>query len=386
MITPKQIFTAVSAVAIIFTLALAGSLFETNNAGYVQVKQAAGSGEMSVRTSPGVYAQMFATITEYKISDIYDFNVEGQGINVRFNDSSTAQVYGSIKYRLPSGEDKILQLHQDFRSYDAVQAQLIRPVVEAVLIQTATMFSSEEIYSTRRADFVDLINQQIKLGIFATTYNETMKKDEDGNTFLQRSMSVRRNDADQPFISEASTFQRYGIELVQLVLSDIDFDDKTDELIAKRKEAEQERIVAKSKAERAKQDAVTAEAQGKANVAIAEAAALVEKKTAVIAAEREKEVAQQEALKAEEEKKAIVARGQAEAEAARLKVNAGLTPLDKANIDKETAIGVAEKLATIQFPQMMVIGGSSNGSAMNPFDAVGLKSFIDISKNLAGGK
>lgn len=385
-ISPRHILMGALAVATVIALMTLGHLFETNDSGYVQVKQAAGTGTMTVRTTPGTYIQNFATISTYKVSDTYDFNVEGQGIPVRFNDSSTAEVYGSIKYRLPTGEEKLLQLHQDFRAYDAVLAQLIRPVVEAVLIQTATMFSSEEIYSTRRADFVDLVNQQIKAGIFATTYSESLKKDEDGNTFLQRSMSVRRSETGAPYISEPSTFQRYGIELVQLVLSDIDFDPKTDELIAKRKEAEQERIVAKSKAERAKQDAVTAEAQGKANIATAEAAALVEKKTAVIAAEREKEVAAQQALKAEEEKKAIIAKGQADAEAARLKVQAGLTPLDKANIERDTAIGVAEKLAGIKFPQMMVIGGGGNGQAINPFDAVGLESFIKISKSMSNSE
>ena len=42
----------------------------------------------------------------------------------------------------------------------------------------------------------------------------------------------------------------------------------------------------------------------------------------------------------------------------------------------------------LQFPAMMVIGGSGggSGSAMNPFDAVGLQSFIEISKGLANKK
>lgn len=384
-IMSRQFLLIVGAIALVISVMFASQIFETNDAGYVQVKQAAGTGTMSVRTAPGVYAQMFSNIYTYKISDTYDFNSAGQGINVRFNDSSTAEVFGSIKYRLPVGEDKVLQIHQDFRSYESVQDQLIRAVVEAVVIQTATMFSSEEIYSTRRSDFVDLINQQIKAGIFATTYTEIVKKDEEGNTFMQRSMDVRRNQAGQPYIAQQSAFSRYDLELIQLVLTDIDFDSKTDELIAKRKEAEQERIVAKSKAERAKQDAVTAEAQGKANVAIAEAEALVQKKTAVIAAEKEKEVAQQEALKAEEEKKAIVARGQAEAESSRLKVAAGLTPLEKATIDKDTAIGVARELSNMKFPTTMVIsgGGDGKGGTTSPVEALGLQAMYQLSKTMA---
>lgn len=378
----RKVYLAVSALAVIVLLAMSSMLFETNMAGYVQVKQAAGTGAMSVRVEPGVYPQMFSSIYTYKISDVYDFNEEQ--ISVRFQDSATANISGQIKYRLPTTENDILQIHQDFRSDAAVTSDLIRQVVSAAIKQTATLFDAEEVYSTRRSDFIRLVNEQIKWGIYATTFTEKLALDENGNKFIQRTVVPKLDESGRPIISERSAFDRYKIDVVQLVINDIDFDEKTDELIAKRKEAEQEQVVAKATAERAKQDAITVAEQGKAKVASAEAEALVAKKTAVINAEKEKEVAEQEALKAIEEKKAIIARGEAEAESARLKVAAGLTPLDKANIEKETAIGVAEKLSKVQFPQMMVIGGGGSGQGpLNPFDAVGLKSFIDISQQLA---
>lgn len=381
----KYMFAGVTVLVLLTTLALSAYIFETNNAGFVQVKQAAGSGTMSVRTEPGVYLQAFGDINEYKISDIYDFNSTDEAISVRFQDSATAEIKGQIKYRLPIDEKSILQIHQDFRSDRAVTEQLIRQVVASAIKQTATLFNAEEVYSTRRSDFVQLVNEQIKKGIYATTYSEKLALDENGQRFIDRVVVPKLDTSGNPIISEASAFKRYNVELVQLVVNDIDFDDATTALIGERKKAEQEQVVAKAKAERAKQDAITTAEQGKANVADAEAKALVIKKTAVIEAEKAKEVAEQQALQAIEEKKAIIARGEAEAEAAKLKVAAGLTPLDKANIEKETAIGVAEKLSNIRFPQMMVIGGGgSNGqSALNPFDAVGLKSFIDISKQIS---
>jgi regulator of protease activity HflC (stomatin/prohibitin superfamily) len=384
MITPGRIFLIVAAVAMVLGLTMVGYLFETNDAGYVQVKQAAGTGNMTVRVQPGLYPQMFADIHQYKISDVYDFNSTEERIAVRFQDSATADISGQIKYKLPMDEPSVLLIHQDFRSDQAVTSQLIRQVVAAAIKQTATLFDAEEVYSTRRSDFIQLVNEQIKAGIYATTFKESLAVDENGNKFIQRTVVPRMSaETGRPVISEVSAFKRYNVELIQLVINDIDFDEKTDALIAKRKEAEQEQVVAKATAERAKQDTITTTEQGKARVAEAEAAALVEKKTAVINAEREKEVAEQNALKAIEEKKAIIAKGEAEAEAAALKVAAGLTPLDKANIDKETAIGVAEKLAQVRFPQMMVIGGGGNGQGpLNPFDAVGLKSFIDISRDM----
>jgi hypothetical protein len=71
----------------------------------------------------------------------------------------------------------------------------------------------------------------------------------------------------------------------------------------------------------------------------------------------------------------------AEAAAARAKVQAGLTPLEKATIEKETAIGVAQALANSNVrwvPEVMVLG-NQNASA-NPMDAVGLNMLLDIAK------
>lgn len=349
----------------------------------MQVKQATASGDMSVRSDPGMYPRMFGSITQYTISDVYDFHDEAEQVALRFNDAATAKVSGQIRYRLPNDPAQILRLHQDFRSDDGVHKQLVRQVVENAIRQTASLFSAEEVYSLRRADFVYLINEQIKAGLYATTYQEVVTKDEDGNTSIKRTMLIQKDKDGNPVVAEESLFKRYGIELLQVKLDDPQFDEKTNELIAERKKADQQKVVAKANAERAKQDAITAEEVGKANVATAEAAALVEKKKAVVDAQREKEVAEQRALQADAEKKAIIAKGEGDAQAAKLKVAAGLTPEMRAQIDKDTAIGVAHELSQVRLPQLMVIGGDGKGGQVNPFDAVGLQSLINISKNMA---
>ncbi len=258
---------------------------------------------------------------------------------------------------------------------------MIRQVVGSAIKQTASLFGSEEAYSTRRSDFVTLVNQQIQNGIYATTYAETIGAD----GMVVRTTAIKLDSKGNPIVSEQSALKHYGIDVVQFVINDISFDDKTKELIAKRKEADQEKIVAKAKAERAQQDALTAKAQGDANVATATAEANVKKATAVIAAEQEKEVAQQKALQAQQEKLAILAKGEAEAEAAKLKVAAGLTPLDRANIDKETAIGVAHELASVKFPSTMIISGGegSGGNSVNPINALGMQAMYQLSKTMA---
>ena len=370
---------------------LGSSIFETNDAGFYQIKQAAVSGKMSAHNEAGVYFQNFGAISTYKISETsYFSDAEGNDIgavNVRFDGGGTAKISGSIKYRLSSDPETQLKLHTDFRSFSAVEHDLIRQVVTASLMQTSALFKPDDVYSTRRAEFISVAEEQISAGIFATESAEVLVLDAEGNESIERTVSVKLDEDGNPIIKTPSAFKQYGIEVVQFVIKELDFDDIIDGSILAKKQAEQKEVVAKANAETSKQDFISATEKGKADVATAEAAALVVKKTAVIQAEQKTAIEAENAKQADFAAKATRAKGAADAYAAKLKVAAGLSPLQKAEIERDTAIGVAKEMAGVKFPAMMVIGGGGSGnSPMNPFDAVGLKSFIEISKDLAGNK
>lgn len=378
-LSPRKIGYLVAAVVALITLfSTVGQLVETNNEGYYQVKQAAVSGDMSVRNQAGTYNQFFGTITTYQVSDMYYFSKhDGDGagsgadpITVRFNDGGQAQISGAIKFRLSTKESDQLLLHKDFKAYDAVKNDLIRQVVQEALNKTAATMKAEESYSSRLAEFTTLAEDQIKIGIYETLSEQIKETDSDGNSYTETQVRIKTDKDGKRLVSKPSPLNRYNVEVINFVIKDFDFDEKTQAIIVKKKEAEQEKVVARAKAERAKQDAITAAEEGKAQVAKAEAEALVVKKTAVINAEREKEVATQAALQAKEEARAAIVRGEAEAQTNRLKVQAGLTPQERAEYQMKTSIGVAEKLAQVQFPGMMIIGGGERGGqAINPFDA-----------------
>jgi len=380
-----------AAVGAVVAVGLTGQLFETNDAGFYQVKQAALSGTMSTHNEAGIYPQLFGSISTYKLSETSYFSeAEGNDIgavNVRFDGGGTAKISGSIKYRLSSDPTTQLKLHSDFRSFSAVEHDLIRQVVTASLMQTSALFKPDDVYSTRRAEFISVAEEQIRTGLFATESFEELVKDAEGNESISRTVKVKHDKDGNPIIKTPSAFKQYGIEVIQFVIKELDFDDIIDQSIMAKKQAEQKEVVAKANAETSKQDTISAQEKGKADVAIAEAAALVIKKTAVIEAEKQTAIEEEKAKQADFAAKATRAKGAAEAYAAKLKVSAGLSPLEQAEIDRDTAIGVADKMSNVKFPQMMIIGGGSNGgSAMNPFDAVGLESFIKISKGLASGK
>jgi regulator of protease activity HflC (stomatin/prohibitin superfamily) len=390
--SPRKIAIILASLfAFVFTILLSGSIFETNNAGFFQIKQAALSGELTVVNQPGTYFQNFGTVTTYSLSDEYFFSKhdndggsdkEADPIKVRFNDGGTATISGVIKFRLSQDPAKQLLLHNDFKTYVAVKDSLIRQVVTEAVQQTANLMKAEESYSTRRSEFAALAEGQVVDGIYETVANVQKLKDTEGNEFIVTSVNLKMVNG-KPAVRKHSSLPRYGVEILQFVIKDIDFDETIENLINKKKEAEQQKVVAMANAERAKQDAITAREQGEAKVAIAKAEEDVKKIQATVAAEKEFEVAKWARQEAEETAKAQLVRGQAEANVARLKVSAGLTPQEKAEFQKSTAIGVAAELAKLKFPSMMILGGDSKGgSNLNPFDAVGLESFMRINGNL----
>lgn len=375
-----KVSLAIFGVLAICTMLVANKIWETNSAGYIQIKQAAGTGQMTVVKTPGMYLQAFGTITDYKMLDTYEFD----RIKVKFNDGSTALINGAVQYSLPTDDADLLKIHTAFGSNAAMQDKLIKRVVLASLMQSANLFRAEDIYSRNRSALPDLVTDQIREGLYQTTWSDEWVKDtESDKESLVRKVEVKRDATGHPIVNDVSAFKLYNVDMVgQVVINDIDFDDITDGLITKRKEAEQNQVVARANAERAKQDAITAMEEGKRDIARAEAAALVEQKKAVVEAEKDTKVAQQQALQAEEQKKAIIAKGEADAASTKLKVAAGLSPLEKAMIDKETAIGVAAELSKVKLPKMMVFGGGA-GQGVDPWTAVGLESYLNISKHFA---
>jgi hypothetical protein len=183
---------------------------------------------------------------------------------------------------------------------------------------------------------------------------------------------------------EKSPFSQYGITAGIVSIIDIKYDAATQQQIDAQKAANLSVITAKTQALEAQQKAITIEEQGKARAAEAKWAQEQEKAVAVTKAEQEREVARLAAEKAEFEKKKIIAQGQAEAEANRLKVNAGLTPQERAEWDYKTAVGIAQALANSKVswvPSVMMAGGNT-GSTNSAMDAVGLNMMLDVVKKM----
>ena len=78
----KHFLGIVAGVMLIVLVMLSSGLFETNQAGHFQIKQAALSGKLTARFQPGIYVQNFGDIETYKNVAAVGFgkeDVEGVG-------------------------------------------------------------------------------------------------------------------------------------------------------------------------------------------------------------------------------------------------------------------------------------------------------------------
>ena len=374
------VFLGIGLIVLLFCL---GSIVETNNEGYFQVKQAALSGDMSVRLSPGLYFQNFGTIWTYKRVATVGFGEQkGEGsadipaIPVIFNDGSKANISGLVRVRLPDNQDDIFSLKREFSGgFDHFITAGIVPIVRNAVKLAANLRSAQDAYTTL-ALFQQAVEDQLRNGTYLTESKVIEVERSTGDIEERQVTSIVRYPKDSEEIAEDGTplanrpmriadrFKDLGCEVNECVISIPDFDDLVENMIAKRKEEAMKTELAKQAAIRAQQDALTAEEQGKANVATAKYEKEVELVKATTSARKEYEVAQFNAKRAIEEKRQKISI--AEGVKQELLIADGLSAREKYQIDANVRrdIGVAEHMSKWVGPQI-VAGGGGNGSGGN---------------------
>ena len=299
--TTNKIPTKLIVVGILFVGVILVSFmaFGINNAGHRTVVQYP-TGTLYVKFSPGIYPQWFGTTEVYNDVITFDYDktdsdvgssINQVGISVRYQDGGTGSVYGKARFSLPSDEDTMLHLHKAFRSNRGVSQKLIKSVTEEGMNLTAGLMSSEEAYAEKRSIYTQWSSQQISMGKFQTKLEKVSTFDEStGKTVTKNIPVISYGDNGLP-IHLDSDLADYGITVNGFQITDWDFEPKTLQQIATKREATMAIITAIANAERAKQDAITSEEQGKANVMTAKYEKEVIKEQAIVDAQRQKEVA-----------------------------------------------------------------------------------------------
>lgn len=393
-------------------------VFESVDAGTYKICQKL-NGTLVVLDKPGWHWTGFVSnITKYDMAGIYQFsdNDEDEGgmsIGVIFRDGTKGHINGNVQYLLPTDNEQRIALHTIYgRSNKQVVNNLIIKSTSEVVKATSPFFKGEGAYSYDKANFIKMVEDQLEKGLF-TQVKETITipsqdeeiiigKDEKGNDIKQIKKEkpktevivyAKKDKNGNEIISKESKFSKFGVQLLGLNIEDIKLDDQAMEAINKRKVIELDALIAQQNMKTAYQAAETAKAKAQEMVEVQRGKEEVEKMKAVTAAEKEKQVARLQAEQklvtaqlnrqaAEEDAKALLVKKDAEAKANAKLVQAGLTPLEKATIEKETAIGIARELAKMNVPEIIVTGGQGQNGTINPLDMIGVNQALEIQKKL----
>jgi len=353
-------------IAAIAIIAMSAKIFETNDQGHYQVKQAFITGEMTARMVPGLYGQWFGNIETYRAVATMGFGDQQEGdisanqdsIPVIFNDGSKAKIAGLIRIQLPNSEQELINLQKEFAGgYQHFISAGVVPIVENAVKLGANLRSAQDAYTTL-ALFQQAVQDQLENGTYVTKSDRQEIVNSTGDTEVRQVTVIVYDTLGQP-LRQPNRLEELGCDIVSCVIDVPGFDNKVEEMIAKRKDEAMKTELAKQAALRAQQDAITAEEQGKADVAKAQYTKEVEKIEAVTKAKEKFEVAEFAAKQAEQEKfkKIEVAKGIAE----ELRIADGLSEREKYQIDADVRrdIGVAEHMSKWVGPQFVV--GSSDG-------------------------
>ncbi len=381
-------------IIVIFT-SMAGGLVERNDLGWIAIVQYP-NGKIRIQSDPGYFVQAFGEIWKYPKASTSFFSADtregsptDESIPVNFNDGGSARFSGSLVWNMPTDPTKITLIHTKFRSEKSAEQSIIMQLAKEALGISGVLVNSVESYTGGKGQFSNEFQDQLINGLYVTEpYTITEEYEEvgrDGKTLKKvkerRLQRVRVNENQQP-LRRKNTLLEYGITISQANITEIMYEQKTQDFIDSRRKQLQEIEVARADAERARYQAIAAAEQGKKEVTEKKYAQLKIKEQKVIEAEQKRDViilaaeAQRESAKrdaeaAKYEKRAAILRAEGTKESAMLEAQGrkALLAADNA-LDKKLAFlevvlpAIAKEWSQRPVPQITLgSGGDNSGSA-----------------------
>lgn len=321
--TTKQIINLSSiGVALILASVLVCRCTHRNDIQNFQLTQSL-SGELEVHSDGGYYFAFFPRKWEYpKRVSVYfsnktDESKDNDAIVVKFKNKGEGTISCNIIYSLFTDQQRIFKLHEYFGgNLDLLDMKVLSKLRDSIQSCASVINSSEAIEN--RESFIHTIKQSVV-----------------GNKELSE----------------------MGIELEQIDVTDVDFDQVTKDLFQAQQKADLEKKTAEAERDRAvmekerviaKAEADQAEAEGKAKVEMAKETTDAEKKKKLAEIEAEQRVAVAELDKkeatAKAEKEAEVAKIEAEREqsVAKITLETEKTKLETIKVQADQKVAEAE--------------------------------------------
>lgn len=352
------------------------------------------NGKKDAVMTEGIKFRGFAKITPWQkfidvkvVSDGEDTDeIEGEmdPIPIRFIDQVTATTKLSTRFQLPADKESFIELAIEFRSLQNLAQNTLIPTVREVVSNTGYMFAAQDYISGSASDFRVAIEEQLKDGAYSvekTEYRDTVvtaieQENREIKEIQTRYEVKKRVDTNGKFIRIPHDINENNIIVAQVIVDDVILEQvfkqrleaQRDESAKRQLEQQkiktakdaQARIIAEGERDKAAERVTQEKEQVKALISIETKLKQEEtnKKLAAIALETERLRATAQKVKADAESY----------QNAKL-VSAGLTPQQRAELEKEIAIGVAQEIAKIKFPTTMIMSSGKDGGG-TPLEAL----------------
>lgn len=377
--TSRQILGIVGSVAAAAAVAvMIPALFENVDANEVIVIQSV-SGSLNCYTEPGPVWQGFGSVQNYPRRRSYEFDPSPETDPpkpIRFSDGGTGSVAGAVSWVMPIDCPSIIKVHRTFGSSEGIQRHVISKMVDNAIRSSGPTMSAAESAGPRLNDLVQMINDQAQNGTYKTESERIDVKDElSGQVRTETRVRIVMGKDGQPVRVLDSTVSSYGIILLPLTVKDVDYSGPVKDQIAQRQKAAGAQQLAIANANKAVQDAVTAEKMGEAAAATAKWEQEKIKAVEVVKAQQAKEVAEIRVSEAEAFKKEQILRGEGEATRKRLVMaadgNMELRARTAVEINKLWA-NAFQNYKGSMVPTTVIGAGGATSSATN------MQSFLDM--------
>lgn len=248
--------------------------------GFHYVVQYAVSGKQVPIVTSGVHFRWFGQVIELKqvltlkFSHDKDADYSGWSVpyKVRFNDAVEADISASIRVRLPVEPSTLLTLALDYRSQDNLVNASLMPAIKEAIRNSARMISAQDYIVGKGGIFEQAVIDQLQNGIYeleVKTYRDTSRTQ--FQTADQRTINsdnqiktevIKIYGKDGLPIRKKNDFIKYGIEIAQVVVDNVDPEPKFKELLSEQRDASGKSNVAKQQAQQAQYEKERTIAQG----------------------------------------------------------------------------------------------------------------------------
>lgn len=374
-----------------------GQMWTNLDAHEIMVVQSPVSGELTCYTSAGLKMTNFGRVTKYPRRAEYDFFLVKDGKDIKsdntkkiqFSDGGHANLDGGVNWEMPLDCKSIIEIHKTFGSAEGVGGQIGKAIDSAVYL-SGPMMTSTEASGERKAELIELINDQARNGIYQTSSHREEQPDPiTGEKKMVTVMEIARDASGQVKRQQGSLLAQFNVRLLPISLRDMIYEDIVTKQIARRQEAATEVQIAQANARRAEQNAITIAKEGEANAAKAKWDQETIKAKFVTEAQQKLEVAQLAAKEAEQYKQKQILEGEGDAEKKRLLMNANNALDTKLDAYVKVQGMWADAFAKYQgnvVPTTVFgagAGGAQTNAAQNFMEIVTAKSAHDLSIDLS---